>query len=288
MTFNVRIVRDDGAEFIVDGTTWGVLEAKGFDKPNISVFTEKRAIGDGDIVTGQRVGARDLELKIKTKDSSINEILRRYTTSFFRPANTYDVHIERFGAGRYAPACQVTDVEVPTEKLSKPITVTIGMLCPGGYMIGEEQVDALSSITPRIGYPYISLKDGNFGNTYPVRVYGVRYNATSINVTNDGDVGTYCRISIYATAYATNPTVYVGGNYIRVQTSVNAGDTIIIDPDTLKVTKNGTRIMNSVATGSKLARLILEPGTVVCSYTADTGASNLLVTLYHNNNYMGV
>ena len=57
----VKFTRSDGKTMIIDGTTVGLISAKGLDAANVEVFTQKAAVGDGDLVTGQRVGSRTIE-----------------------------------------------------------------------------------------------------------------------------------------------------------------------------------------------------------------------------------
>ena len=54
---SITFVRGDSRTFAIDGNVLGLVSATGLDKANVEVFTQKSAIGDGDIVTGQRVGS---------------------------------------------------------------------------------------------------------------------------------------------------------------------------------------------------------------------------------------
>ena len=94
---SLRFVRNDGQVFSVTDTVWGLIGAKGLDSPELTVYTQKAAIGDGDLVTGWRVGARDIEFELKAKSAVLNDVLRRAATSYFRSGSTYDVYVYRYG-----------------------------------------------------------------------------------------------------------------------------------------------------------------------------------------------
>ena len=134
----LRFVRNDGQVFSVTDTVWGLIGAKGLDSPELTVYTQKAAIGDGDLVTGWRVGARDIEFELKAKPSALNDVLRRAATSYFRSGSTYDVYVYRYGNTRYAPACYLEDFDIPTEKLTIPITLKLELLCPEGYFLSAD------------------------------------------------------------------------------------------------------------------------------------------------------
>ena len=63
----VRFVRGDGRTFAVDGGVMGLTDAVGLDKPNVEVYSQKAAVGDGDLITGQRVGSRALEFTARVR-----------------------------------------------------------------------------------------------------------------------------------------------------------------------------------------------------------------------------
>ena len=86
----------------IDDTTLGLIAAKGLDAANVETFTQKSAIGDGDLVTGQRVGSRTIEFTARPRNSALNEVLKRAWTSFFTAGRTYDVCVTRYGNKRYA------------------------------------------------------------------------------------------------------------------------------------------------------------------------------------------
>ncbi len=277
----LNFVRDDGQSMAVNNTTWGLLGAKGLDKPDISIFTQEAAIGDGDMVTGKRVGARSIEITLKTMSAALNEVLRRAATSFFTHKHTYDLYVYRFGSPRYAPACEVESVEIPTESQYKPITLTLGLLCPEGYFLSADSFSRnIAGLVGRCGYPYIAL--GSYG-----RIYGVYSFAETVYLDNDGDAEAYCKAVFIARGGVTNPKLVAGSGYVRVLGSMVAGDVLMIDGKTKAATLNGANIATHLDRASNFDGIVFAVGTNSVGFTADVGSNVLDVYIYFNKRYMG-
>jgi phage-related protein len=277
----LSIVRDDGKTMAVNGTLWDILAAEGLDKPEISVFTQKAAVGDGDIVTGKRVRARSISLTIKTPNSSLNEVLRRAATSYFTPAHTFDLYVSRYGAQRYAPACEIEGFEIPTEKRAKPITAKIDLLCPEGYFLSvDDFAQNLAGIEPRAGYPFVSTADIG-------RIYGLYSFAETVDLTNDGDAEAYCKAVFVAKGDVTNPKLIAGSGYVRILGAMASGDTLIIDGRTKGVTLNGANIATQIDKASSFDGITFAIGQNSVGFAADVGANLLDVYVYYNKRYMG-
>lgn len=273
--------RNDGKRLTVNDTVWGIVGIKGLDKPDISVFTQKAAIGDGDYVTGSRVGARTLEFTLKAKSAALNDVMRRAATSFFTIGRTYDIYVTRHGAPRYAPECRLTEFEIPTEKITKPITMTVEMLCPDGYFLSNDSfAKNIAGIEPRCGYPYVSHID--YG-----RIYGIYSFAETVYLDNDGDVEAYCKAVITAAGEIINPKLIAGDGFVRVLGSMLAGDVLIIDGKEKSVTLNGANISNQIDRASSFDGIVFGVGTNAIGYGADVGSNVMNVYVYYNKRYMG-
>lgn len=278
----VSFVRNDGKTFAIDDSVLGLVSARGLDEANVEVFTQKSAIGDGDIVTGQRVGSRTIEFEARLKNSALNEIVRRAATSFFTANRTYDVYVSRYGDPRYAAGCRLDNLACATENIHKPITIKVSLLMPEGYWLSVDSFGKnIAGITGRCGYPFIS--QSGYG-----RIYGTYEYAGTVYLDNDGDAEAYCKAVFIAQGTVTNPKLIAGSGWVRVKCTLNSGDVLIIDGKTKGVTINGANAAAMLDKGSNFAGIVFGIGTNSIGFTADVGSNMLAVNVYYNKRYMGV
>lgn len=277
----LRFVRGDGRAMAVDGTVLGLVSATGLDKANMEVFTQKAAVGDGDIVTGQRVGSRTLEFTLKVRQPSLNEVLRRAVTSFFSPAYSYAIYIGRYGAKRYAAGCRLDGAEVSTESLQKPVTVKLSFLMPDGYFWSVDSFGKnIAGIEPRCGYPF-AIQAG------VGRIYGVFSYAQTVYLDNDGDAEAYCKAVFVARGEVTNPKLVGGTSFVRVLCTLKQGDVLVIDGRDKTIAINGQNASVYLDKHSRFDGIVFALGTNSVGFTADVGANVLDVNVYYNKRYMG-
>jgi len=277
----LRFVRSDGQILSINDSAWGLIGASGFEKPSLSVFTQRAAIGDGDIVTGSRVGARDINILLQAKSAALNDVLRRTATSFFTLGRTYDVYVSRYGETRYAPACYLNDFEIPTEKLTIPITMHLGLLCPEGYFLSADSFsENIAGTVGRAGWPYMT--QGSYG-----RLVGIYSFAETVYLDNDGDTETYCKAVFTARGDVTNPKLIAGDGFVRVIGSMSVGDVLIIDGRSKAVTLNGANISTQLDKASNFDGITFAIGTNSVGFAADIGSNVLDVYIYYNKRYMG-
>lgn len=282
MSITVQFVRNDGRTMAFDGESLGITAAKGLDTPNIEVFSQKAAVGDGDIITGQRVGSREIEFTARPRNSALNEVLRRAATSFFTAGRTYDVYVTRYGNPRYATGCMLESLDIPTEKLSKPISIKLSLIMPDGYWLSVDSFGQnIAGITERTGYPFVALS--GYG-----RIYGTYAYAGTVYLDNDGDAEAYCKAVFTASGAVTNPKLIAGNGYVRVLKTLAAGDVLIIDGKTKGVTVNGVNAVTYLDKTSSFAGIVFAIGTNTIGYTADVGSNALTVNVYYNKRYLGV
>lgn len=277
----VKFIRSDGRTMLIDGTTIGITAAKGLDNPNVEVFTEKAAVGDGDFVTGQRVGGRVIEFTARPRNSALNDVLTRAWSSFFTTGRTYDVYVTRYGNRRFASGCHLDSFDIPTENQHKPITLKIGLLMPEGYWLSEDSFGKnIAGVDGRAGFPWIAQE--GYG-----RIYGIYSYAGTVYLDNDGDAEAYCQAVFTAQGTVTNPKLIAGDGYVRILTTLSEGDVLIIDGKTKSVTINGVNAATLVDKGSSFAGIVFGIGTNTIGFTADVGSNVVSVTVYYNKRYMG-
>ena len=277
----INFVRSDGRTLAIDDSVLGLTGAKGLDEPNIEVYSQKAAVGDGDIVTGQRVGSRTIEFVARVRNPALNEVIRRACTSFFAAGRTYDVYVTRYGSRRYATQCRLESMSIPTEKLTKPIALKVSLLMPEGYWLSVDSFGKnIAGVDGRCGYPFISLE--GYG-----RIYGIYSYAGTVYLDNDGDAEAYCQAVFTAQGAVTNPKLIAGGSYVRVLCTLSSGDVLIIDGKTKGVTINGANAATMLDKASNFDGIVFGIGTNSIGYTADVGSNVVAVNVYYNKRYMG-
>ena len=282
---NVLIHRSDGQTFAMDDKPIGLLELKGVDAPAMEVFTEKNAVGDGDTVTGSRVAARDITIRAKSRGGIKNAILRARAVVFFDPQYTYDVDISYDGVTRTARDCRLRAVAIPSGSLYQPLDITATFLCPYGYLDGEGGMDGvdLNSITPRLGWPYVSME--NAGSLFGVYNYD-----KTVVIHNRGSAPTWVRGVFTAMGPGTvqNPKLIHGDAFVRVLYTMNPGDVVDIDTEKRIVRINGVNALNKIDKASSFGSMRVDPGYSVIGFDADTNPDQLSARVYFQIRYLGV
>lgn len=296
---NVLIHRSDGQTFAIDDKPIGLLELKGVDAPAMEVFTEKNAVGDGDTVTGSRVAARDITIRAKSRGGIKNAILRARAVVFFDPQYTYDVDISYDGVTRTARDCRLKAVAIPSGSLYQPLDITATFLCPYGYLDGEGGMDGvdLNSITPRLGWPYVSMmKDGVPGKARsglddaPGMLFGVYNYDKTVVIHNRGSAPTWVRGVFTAMGPGTvqNPKLIHGDAFVRVLYTMNPGDVVDIDTEKRIVRINGVNALNKIDKASSFGSMRVDPGYSVIGFDADTNPDQLSARVYFQIRYLGI
>ena len=296
---NVLIHRSDGQTFAMDDKPIGLLELKGVDAPAMEVFTEKNAVGDGDTVTGSRVAARDITIRAKSRGGIKNAILRARAVVFFDPQFTYDVDISYDGVTRTARDCRLKAVAIPSGSLYQPLDITATFLCPYGYLDGEGGMDGvdLNSITPRLGWPYVSMmKDGVPGKARsglddaPGMLFGVYNYDKTVFIHNRGSAPTWVRGVFTAMGPGTvqNPKLIHGDAFVRVLYTMNPGDVVDIDTEKRIVRINGVNALNKIDKASSFGSMRVDPGYSVIGFDADTNPDQLSARVYFQIRYLGI
>lgn len=280
-----RFVRSDAAELIADGTDWlltpGTVD--GVCKPAFNLYTEDNAAGDGAVVTGKRVAARDLSVSASSMRIANNAVLRARASSFFNPKYTFKIYLTYQGRTRWISA-ELAGVDLPTDMVCVPQTFTATFLAANPYWQSVDDFGQdIAAITPRWGFPYLDHP------TLGVLVDIANF-ARSVVFEYDGDVPAYPTITITADAEVTNPKIVKDTAFVRLIDTLNAGDILRIttNPRDIRITKNGQNVLNKVDRASNFTGMQMQPGTNTVSYEADYGDNNLHVVIRYNKQYLGV
>lgn len=275
----ITFTRSDGRTFVVDDKMLGITSLDGLGKPSIEIYTEKRAVGSGDVVTAKRLMARSVTIGISSRIHGINAQLREIVSTFFSHLYTYDVEFQYDGIVRNAVECELKAIDVPTQNLHKPFRMTLTLLVPSGYLQGGGmQGQNLNEVRSGFGFPYVSMVDYGF-------VFGAFLFGKNSTVVNDGVSPTHMRAVMTARGRVVNPKLTHGDYYVRVITTINEGDTLVIDTAKRTVTLNGENIITRVDKTSNFQQMTLQIGANEIGFDADTGDAMLDVSVYWAKQY---
>lgn len=282
----LRIVRSDGQEFLADGkysgdADWGIIQLDGIGSPESEYFTENKAVGDGDIINGRRIKSRSISFTFIAKNARMNGVLRRAATSFFNPKYDFSLYVTYQGETKWIDGV-LDAISIPSDALRTQQKVEGEFLCVDPLF---KSVDSfgydIAAITPL--WTFEEIDDPDYGEPFD------SYNfSKSVDITNDGDAETYCRVVIRATGNVTNPKFIHGDAYIRIIDTMQSGDVIEIDIVNRRITKNGKNILVKIDRTSNFVDMAFSVGDNVVSYDADIGETEMSVTLFFNKLYMGV
>ena len=278
---SARFVRADGKELVADETDWGLTGIDGAAAPGYQIYSSDNAVGDGSIITGRRVAARDLQLSAAVMDAGSNTVLRKAALSFFRPKVRYKVYLTYMGVTRWI-AGELTAFKAPNAYIGEPQTFAAYFLCTEPYWQSVDDFGQdIAAITPCWGWPYMD---------HPI--FGVRAAvanfAREVVFDYDGDVPSYFKATITCDGPVTNPKLIMGGSYIRVITEMQRGDVLSIDPQAARVLMNGENVLVRVDRASNFAGMQMDVGENRVSFSADVGENDMHVVIYYNKQYLGV
>lgn len=275
-----RFVRDDGQELVVDETDWGALTINGADAASYEIFTEKKASGDGEYVTGSRVKSRNLEIAANVMDTENNEILRHRAVSFFNPKHSFRIYLTYMGATRFIDGL-LSAFQCPAQYIHAKQKFSCFFLCADPYFNSVDDFGQdIASETPRWGFPYMD---------HPVyKTLVAVYNFERVvRFDYDGDVPTHFRAEITVDGEVVNPKLIKDGSFVRLLDTLQAGDTVEIDFEQAAIAKNGENVLAKVDRASDFTAM-MTPGDNTISFDADTGENVMHVRLFYNKKYLGV
>ena len=278
---SAHFVRADGKELVADETDWGLTGIDGAAAPGYQVYSSDNAVGDGSIITGRRVAARDLQLSAAVMDAGSNAVLRKAALSFFRPKVRYKVYLTYMGVTRWI-AGELTAFKAPNTYVCEPQTFAAYFLCTEPYWQSVDDFGQdIAAITPCWGWPYMDHP------IFGVRVAVANF-AREVVFNYDGDVPSYFKATITCDGPVTNPKLIMGGSYVRVITEMQRGDALSIDPQAARVLMNGENVLVRVDRASNFAGMQMDVGENRVSFAADVGENDMHVVIYYNKQYLGV
>lgn len=208
---------------------------------------------DGDRINNIQTQPRALVLDLQIKKSANVEDAKRFILRTIKPKQDGKLVLNHNG--------RTTELSGVVEAISMPrftddVVMQVSMYCSSPYWQDVENV--LFEISRVIDMHCFPLDVG--GLAFPVE--GVVMGEYDMNMTrtytNDGDDDCGMIITIVAVGDVLNPTIYKSdGSYIGVNTSMVAGDEIVINTNRgeKSITKNGANILSKIKRGSSFIQL---------------------------------
>lgn len=276
---SVVFTRSDGAVLAIDDTLLGLTGLDGIGSSCVEIFSEKRAVGPGDVITGKRVTSRLITIKASARVHGRNEQLRTVLSAFFNSMHTYDAVFCYDGISRTAEACELKVLDIPTGNIYAPLKWSLSLLCPGGYLQGEGlNGQNINEVRGGFGFPYVSLVGYGF-NT------GVFLFAREVPVQNDGAAPSYLRAVLTCRGPVKNPKLIKDEAFIRILTTLEKGDVLEIDTFQRSIRLNGKNAITLLDRESSFSGMTLEVGRSVIGFEADENDTLLDVSVYWHKQY---
>jgi hypothetical protein len=259
-----------------------LTKIEGTGAVNINIKTQKSPFQDGVSYLGNTLAARPLSIEIMILAGSIEEMVhhRRTISKVFNPKLDEGVLTYELGGVKrqikavpeFAPifpdANDFEDVMQPG---------LIQLYCPNPLWLDEHITS--QEIVTWIGGMSFPLSLGTAFSTA---------GATQKNLINSGDVETSVTLEITGTA--TNPKVTnkTTGEYIKVNRTLTADDTLIITTafGNKRVEQNGVNVFNYIDIDSTF--FDLEVGDNIIELTTDDVNDNASIKITYYNRYIGV
>lgn len=281
----IRIVRSDNKEFIIDNNDWFIPSdgISGIDFPNLNLYSQTVAIGDGSVITGSSFSSRNINIKFHNSNSRRNAVMRRKAQKFFNAKNefTYKVYIKYQGLEHWIEAV-INNFSCPSENIYKKLTVSVMFFCEKPYFRSIDEFDRdIASLMPCWGFPWIDTAD--------IQPKVSTYNFDRvIELVNDGDVETGFRAFIRFDNKVTNPMIVCGEEKLEVSGEYNVNDLLIIDFEKETVTLNGENASNLVTPDSSFTDIKIPVGGGKVGFDANDGDNAMSVTILYNQLYGGM
>lgn len=261
-------------------------DVSGLSDASNEIFTQRGLGQYGETVTGFQIGSRLIEISgaFRVTDKNIVSFLRQALNNTLSPEDTLEIIYDLDGNQRkiYGIA---QDLKFGCGAIFYNFYISI--LCPDP--LWREMTQTATSIVSWVG-----------AFEFPVEItdnweIGILDKKSEVDVVNKGDVTCGCKIVFYATASLKNPSLKntETEEYIKINASLSAGDklevTTFYQNKTAYITRaSGEKenVIQYLDPGSTFLQLKI--GDNLFSYDADSGKSNLEITVYHDNLYRGV
>lgn len=286
----VRFLNANGDEIQLTNSTPVMLLEMDISN-SVNIYNSKGMLEDGATYLGNTLDIKDISLKFVVIANNQEELIRykEKINKVFNPklneGTLYhrDNIKERKIKGIISKLPYWTDVE---KNISECL---IDIIASNPYWSDIEETKA-EIVLWKGGFHFPLSIPKNEGV-----IMGVREPSLIVNVNNSGDVKTGMIIEFKARGSVTNPSLYNVNTreYIKINKNMAAGEIIRVNTNfnnkKIESVLNGvtTNIFNHIDLGGGDTFLQLDVGDNILRYDADTNLSNLEVSIYFNQKYLG-
>lgn len=244
---------------------------------------------DGDTFVANRLESRDIDISgfIRERDTEKLRTYRRMLARILNPQLSATLTYT-FGSFTRVISCRAINAPVvtkPAGSIYAAFSVQLVCLNPFWREVAEKRDDIaawLGALEFPVEIPQERMQ------------LGFRQPSLIVNVYNGGDVRTGVRIVFQALGDVVNPIIASVDSleFIRLNTMLQEGDVLTLSTcygdKWAELYRDGiiTDALRYVDVDSTF--LQLEPGDNLIRYDAEQGLSNLEVSIFHNNLYLGV
>lgn len=255
----------------------------GFGPVAAQVGTSPMGMSDGDKINSKRRGKRNAVLYVTINGNVEQNRIRLY--DFFTPGSEVRLYYKNGIRNVYTEGTVET---FECDQFENPVVAQISIICPQPFWLGaEEIVKNISGVVSMFYFPFAIEEEGVEMSSLTGEEYALLH--------NDGNEPAGLIITVYARADITEPVIYnaITNEAIRVKDTINKGSTLTIS--TIDGKKRITLTDASGVEQNILYRkrpgsvwLKLAPGDNYIAYAAQSGADAMMVTLRHNELFVGV
>ncbi len=280
--------QSDNAKFEAgEGLDWQIEKdgLSGFGSfTNTLSFVDSANRDGGDIVSSH-VGKKDRTITFIYKPSVNHDLARRNALAFFNGKDSYKVCV-KYGVNDVFGIGRVEKLSCPEKHLTHgTLKLTVTFLFANPYWSSMDDFGKnIAEVRGLVAFPYLCSISPN---TAQGTTGGMFNFAQIVTLKNNGDVETYCKITISAIDEVINPKIIINGEYVRILDTLQNRDVIEMDfvSQPPKITKNGVNWVGHCDRTSAFTKMILQRGDNRIQYDADNGSNHLNVTVFYNKQY---
>lgn len=278
---------------------FGITKYEGLESSEFKLKFMDNALVDGETTDGKKISGRPIHLEATLRDGANNGANRQRIIKFFNPKYVGKLTAEHSGTIRNIEYEIEGWTFATPENVFEKLAIVVDLICPDPYMKNVDNFGKnMADITPQTAFPWrvvprkiYDTPDPFKGLTLAGQITGYRTLKKEVVLANDGDVPCSVQIKFVATrGTVTNPKITLTGTgqYMRIVTSMEKGDVIIVDtnPRHQVIEFNGENYYHHIDRKSDPFELAV--GDNYLEYDADTNYTNLDVMLYYTPLYLGV
>lgn len=266
-------------------------DVTGLSDVRSTIYSASSMGQDGDTLIGTRVEARDIDIvgHLNTTDPVERQAMRRRLNRVMNPHEGGTLTYEFAGTKRVIGCIpENSPVYSRKEKIFEKFSVGLSCLNPYWRDSGAIRTD-IATWEPLMEFPEDGLEIVDVEWEIAARTESL-----IANIINAGDVNTGIEVAFSAYASVRNPEIIdiATGDYIRINTEMEPGDTIIVKTGygvkSVRLIRGGveSNAFRLLDPGSTYLQLV--PGDNLIRYNAADGLNSLDVSVKHDNLYLGV